>query len=116
MRFVLVVEDDRDQLAVRKLTLETAGYRVEAAENPGAALASFEREEPDAVIMDLRLPRTEDGLALIRELRGRSVAVRIVVLSGWASDLANRPEKLLIDHALAKPVRTRQMLTLLGEA
>ncbi len=113
MRHVLLVEDDRDQLAVRKLTLETAGFRVETAENAAAAVAAFERAEPDAVVMDLRLPRTADGLELIRELRGRSVAVRIVVLSGWAADLAVAPERKLVDCALSKPVRTRQLIGLL---
>jgi CheY-like chemotaxis protein len=113
MRSVLLVEDDRDQLEVRNLLLEAAGHRVAAAASAGAAYEAFCRSEPEVVVMDLRLPRTEDGLALIRRLRERSQTVRIIVLSGWVSDLAGLPESALIDRCLAKPVRSRQLLELI---
>lgn len=95
------------------MLLEAAGHRVAAAANAGAAYEAFCASEPDVVVMDLRLPRTEDGLALIRRLRERSRGVRIIVLSGWASDLAALPENTLVDSCLTKPVRSRHLLELI---
>ena len=114
MARILLVEDDRDQLVVRRLVLETAGAEVLAARSAAAAWRAFCAAEPDIVVMDLRLPRSEDGLALIRKLRQRSVAVRIIVLSGWTADLAGRPERALVDECLAKPIRSRQLLALIA--
>ncbi len=114
MRSVLLVEDDRDQLEVRTLLLQAAGHRVTPVMTAAAAYEAFRRSEPEVVVMDLRLPRAEDGLALIRRLREQSQAVRIIVLSGWAPDLAGLPESGLADCCLAKPVRSRQLLDLIG--
>lgn len=114
MRSVLLVEDDPDQLEVRSLLFEAASHRVQAASSAAAAREAFCRSEPDVVVMDLRLPRMEDGLELIRWLRERSQAAHIIVLSGWASDFAGLPERALVNHCLAKPVSSRQLLDLIG--
>lgn len=115
MRRILLVEDDPDQLEVRKLTLEAAGYQVDAAQSARAGFELFWCSEPAMVIMDLRLPHTEDGLTLIRQIRGRSATVRIIVVSGWASDLAVTPERAMVDQCLAKPVRSRHLLDLIAK-
>ena len=45
------------------------------------------------MILDLRLPSPEDGLALVREFREAAPGLRIVVLAGWGADLEGRPEQ-----------------------
>jgi len=62
------------------------------------------------VILDLRLPKPEDGLALIREFRAASDALNIVVLSGWCADLAGCEEGSLVNVTLSKPVRSEVLL------
>jgi CheY-like chemotaxis protein len=61
------------------------------------------------VILDLRLPSSEDGFALVREFRQASPGVRIIVLAGWSADLQGRPEQDLVDEVLAKPVRSERL-------
>src|ERR1700692_4195434 len=51
--------------------LGNAGFHVIHAENGTRGLALFDREAPDAVILDLMLPDT-DGLEICRQLRARS--------------------------------------------
>ena len=51
-----------------------------------------------------------DGLALIRELRGASPLVRIIVLAGWPPDLEGAPEAQMVNKILAKPIRTAALL------
>jgi DNA-binding response OmpR family regulator len=110
MSRVLLVDDDADALELRKLIFENHGHRVLAARNAAGAREQFCAEPPESVILDLRLPDAEDGLALIREFRAASPALKIVVLSGWCTDLDGRTEGSLVDLTLSKPVRSEVLL------
>jgi DNA-binding response OmpR family regulator len=107
---LLLIDDDRDSLEIRRLIFERAGYDVRTASTPADARDAFLRHPQAAVLLDLRLPGIEDGLALIREFRTHAPGPRIVVLTGCVSDLHNRPEEAMIDAALEKPLRTEQLL------
>lgn len=79
MTTVLVVDDE---LAIRRLlrsTLERAGYRVFDAVDARAALASVERDRPDAVLLDLGLP-DRDGLELV-PLIAKNPDIGLIVVS-----------------------------------
>ncbi len=111
MSRVLLVDDDTDTLELRKLIFENHGHEVSAASNAGDARKQFGAWPPHCVILDLRLPDVEDGLALIREFRAASRELRIVVLSGWRADLDGRSESALADVVLSKPVRSEALLS-----
>lgn len=110
MARVLLVDDDASGLAVRKLILEQHGHHVTCAADFASARDAFQTTAPETVIMDLRLPDPEDGLALIRQFRGTAAGVRIVLLSGWAADLDGREERAMVDEVLIKPVRSELIL------
>ena len=76
MAVVLVVDDDAAALDIRKLVLERHGHVVVIAKDVNVARAAFLEKTPEVVITDLRLPDSEDGLALIREFRAASAKVR----------------------------------------
>ena len=111
MANVLLVDDDPGGLEIRKMLLERDGHRVCTAADAAAARATFRENAPECVILDLRLPSPEDGLALVREFRHAAPGVRIVVLAGWGADLENRPERSLVDEVLAKPVRSERLMS-----
>ena len=76
----ILLVDDED--AVQKLLtypLEHEGYRVVQARDGKEALARFETEQIDLVVLDLMLPRI-DGLEVCRRLRARST-VPIIMLT-----------------------------------
>jgi two-component system, repressor protein LuxO len=110
MARVLLVEDNADTLALRTLIFERRGHHVLAASSACLAREQFRAEPPESVIMDLRLPDAEDGLALIREFRAASSQVKIVVVAGLLSDIDGRDERALVDVILAKPVRSEVLL------
>jgi DNA-binding response OmpR family regulator len=110
MSRVLVVDDDPSGLEIRRLTLERRGHQVVVAASAPEARSAFHQAAPETVILDLRLPETEDGLALIREFRQAAAGVRIVVLSGCTADIENRPEAGMVDEILTKPVRSERLL------
>lgn len=106
---MLLVDDEDDLRAVTGVYLRAHGYvAVEAADGHGArrALAS---QHIDIVLLDLGLP-DEDGLGLLRELRGAS-DVAVVVVSG-RSDEPDRVVGLELgaDDYLVKPFSQRELV------
>lgn len=115
MSRVLLVDDDAGQIEIRQLVLGRSGHSVSAAGNVAQARMCFAAAPPDIVVMDLRLPRAEDGLALIREWRSANPAVHIIVLSGYPADIEDKPEAALVDRILAKPVRSQVLVNVLAK-
>jgi len=79
---ILCIDDEENQLVLRKLMLERAGYRVLTAESPAEAIALFGSDTVDLVIVDYYMPGM-NGLALAREIL-RQKKLPIVVLSAYA--------------------------------
>jgi two-component system sensor histidine kinase/response regulator len=111
MARLLLVDDDAAGLELRQLILERQGHQVFAAADVAAARLLFFKTSPDGVVLDLRLPETGDGLALIREFRAAAPGLRIVVLSGWTLDLDGKPEAGMVDELLSKPVRSARLVS-----
>jgi DNA-binding response OmpR family regulator len=106
---LLIVDDDP---SVRDLLLEylgDQGFAVRAVADGAAMRAEIERELPDLVLLDLRLPG-EDGLTLARQLRER-VDVGIVMVTA-SSDIVDRVVGLEMgaDDYVAKPFDPRELL------
>jgi DNA-binding response OmpR family regulator len=114
MARLLLVDDDTTGLELRQLILEREGHQVSAAGDVAAARSLFLDTRPDSVVLDLRLPETEDGLALIREFRAAAPGLRIIVLSGWTPDLDGKPEARMVDELLAKPVRSAHLVSVVA--
>lgn len=116
MARVLLVDDDAAGLDLRKVILEREGHEISIASEPAAARTLFAATQPDSVVLDLRLPEANDGLALIREFRAAAPDVRIVVLAGWPLDLEGTAEAQMVDLVLAKPIRTATLAEALAES
>ncbi|MBN1317344.1 MAG: response regulator, partial [Anaerolineales bacterium] len=56
MQTILVVDDEPEIIRVSRGYLERAGYRVISAADGTSAMAAFNREGPDLVVLDLNLP------------------------------------------------------------
>ena len=99
MANVLLVEDDLEQLELRRSILERSGHHAGSACSAAEALRLLPGFE--VVVMDLRIPDENDGLDLIRAIGS---SARIIVLSGGA------PPELPVDLFLSKPCPTRVLL------
>jgi len=79
---ILCVDDEENQLVLRKLMLERAGYRVLTAESPMEAIALFGADSVDLLIVDYYMPGM-NGLALAREILQQK-KLPVVILSAYA--------------------------------
>lgn len=78
---ILCVDDNELALSIRKILLETRGYRVVACKDGEAALEAFRRGGIDLVLTDLLMPGV-DGSRLIEEVKRVSPQTPTVLISG----------------------------------
>ncbi len=78
---ILCVDDNEQALSIRKLMLETRGYRVIACVNGQQALEMFYRGGVDLVLSDLLMP-VLDGAALVEKVKEISPETPAILFSG----------------------------------
>lgn len=78
-----IIDDDRAVLRSLARMLSACGYTVMAFQSAEEFLVSLETEEPDAMLIDLRMPGA-DGMTLLEMLRERGYRIPAVFLSGHA--------------------------------
>ncbi len=107
---ILIVDDDpflRDRLA---RAFRDRGFSVQAAGDVEHALAMACAEAPELAVVDLRMPG-RSGLDLVREVRSRGMATKIVVLTGYGSiATAIEATRLGATYYLPKPADADDIL------
>jgi two-component system response regulator RegA len=101
---LLIVDDDESHCWALQGAFERRGYAVKSANSAPQALTLMNDWRADYAVVDLRMPGPS-GLTLIPQLRATAEAMRIVVLTGYAS-IATAVEaiKLGAIYYLTKPV------------
>lgn len=78
MTKLLFIEDDDSIRLALSMALEDEGYDVTEAADGRSGLAAFAKDEPDLVLLDLRLPDI-GGFEVCRTLRSSSIVPIIIV-------------------------------------
>ena len=81
---VLLIDDDEGVREVVAFQLEDAGYRVTAAASGEEGLVAFDREPPDAVLTDLKMPGV-DGMQVLAAIQRKAEVVPVVVVTAFGS-------------------------------
>jgi two-component system, OmpR family, response regulator MprA len=108
---ILVVDDERAVRESLRRALELEGYEIELAEDGAQALERLESEpEPDAMVLDVLMPRM-DGLEVSRTLRRSGSRLPILMLTA-RTQVEDRVEGLDAgaDDYLTKPFALEELL------
>ncbi|MEW6282481.1 MAG: response regulator transcription factor [Candidatus Eremiobacterota bacterium] len=106
---ILIVEDDDSIAEFLSVTLKREGYGVLCARDGREAVERFERHQPDAVLLDLMLPRM-NGLEVLRAIRRSSEApILIVSVKDGEADKVSTLE-LGADDYITKPFSPRELV------
>lgn len=112
---LLVVDDEADMLENIARILRRNNYPCLTADSSQTALAALERESPDLILTDLRMPGI-DGLALLRHARRLLPGIPVVIMTAYASDAAAREAREAGAAAfLTKPFAARDLLLTIQE-
>jgi two-component system response regulator (stage 0 sporulation protein F) len=100
---ILVVDDEPDLVATCERLLQRAGHASLRAHTGPDAMSLIDRENPDLVIADLRLPGA-DGLAVTRHARGHIPPIPVILITAYDSPEARRAAiESGVEAYLAKP-------------
>jgi two-component system chemotaxis response regulator CheY len=97
---VLVIDDDQALLRMIRLSMTFDGFDVATAQDGIAALEQMDTSEFDVVVLDLQMPRM-DGRTFFHEMVSRGHRPKVVVLSAYGAEEAQR--ELKIAAAVPKP-------------
>jgi len=98
---ILLVDDNRDGLLVRRSLLEEIGCCVSIALNGEEGLKLFQSGKFDVVVTDYRMPRMNGG-ELIQRIRALEPDARIILLSGFVEPLGLTEQNTGADAVLTK--------------
>jgi DNA-binding response OmpR family regulator len=109
---ILVVEDDESIRNLIVSQLEDAGFAVSIAGDGVEGLAAIRGRRPDAVLLDINMPRM-DGFTLLEHLKKdpETSDLPVLMLSAQSSpEDIRRAVQLGADDYIGKPFESRQLL------
>jgi DNA-binding NtrC family response regulator len=107
---VLIVDDDRDLRAILSALFEDE-FQVSEADTGAALQKAFGLDQPDVVVLDVKLPDA-DGLELLPQLKKRWPETEVIVLTGYDDvSMAVEAGKRGAYNFVTKPFENTKLLT-----
>ncbi len=106
---ILVVDDDRNILAIIELYLRKAGFNVATCDNGNTAMAVFHETKPMLVVLDIMLPG-RDGWSILHDIRMESETPVIMLTA--KGDTGDRVQGLELgaDDYISKPFDAKELI------
>jgi two-component system nitrogen regulation response regulator NtrX len=115
-RRILIVDDEQGIRAALGQLLEFEGYEVRAVGNAVDALAEYQKQRPDLVFLDVKMPGI-DGVEALKKLKDLDPSAIVVMISGHATiQTAVEATQLGAYDILEKPLDTDRILVTLRNA
>jgi len=110
-RKILIADDDAGIRDLVRTYLDMEGYEMHMAHDGVEALAKVQQIRPDALILDINMPRM-DGFAVLNIMRGMEFATMpvLVLTARHAADDVKRAMNAGAKDYLAKPFTRPQLL------
>ena len=114
---ILVVDDETDIRLLIQEILSEEGYRVHTAADAKAASVSYEKENPDLVLLDIWMPDT-DGISLLEQWAGEGdLTCPVVIMSGHGTvETAIEATRLGAVDYIEKPLSLANLLKTVKKA
>lgn len=106
---VLVADDDKNICELLRLYLEKEGYTVILAWDGEQALAKFNAESPDIILLDVMMPK-QDGWQVCREIRKKSECPIIMITAKGETFDKVLGLELGADDYVVKPFEAKEIV------
>jgi CheY-like chemotaxis protein len=117
-RTILIIDDDKSQVAALDYCLQKQGFRVLTAFSGHRAMQLANEAEPDLILLDLRLPDVQ-GFDVCAKLADApdTCGIPIIILSGMEGpDIVRRARAVGCEYFVRKPYDPNVLLTLIEQA
>jgi two-component system sensor histidine kinase/response regulator len=115
---ILVVDDNEANRSLARNTLEDEGYQIVLAAGGSEAVEAFQKEQPDCVLLDVRMPDM-DGFAVCERIRALPSGSETPILFLTALrdvDTFDRALRAGGDDFLTKPIRPTELVVRIQSA
>ncbi|MEI7485358.1 MAG: response regulator [Ignavibacteriota bacterium] len=122
---VLLVDDDVDLIEQNKMLLESKGYEVVTAENVKDAWDTFQKEKPDAAVLDLIMEEHDSGFVLAHKIKrdayGKTIPVFLLTSATYVTGMkfgvssSEEQEWINCDAWFNKPINIDELSNKLEE-
>jgi DNA-binding NtrC family response regulator len=104
MMKILIIDDDPSIRETLEMFLHEKGYEVMTSEDGGKGLEAVQRERPDIVILDIRLPGM-DGLEVLRKIKEKGEDIYVIMITAYhAMETTIQAMKLGAYEYIHKPI------------
>lgn len=110
---ILLVDDDRDIVRALSIRLRAAGFDIDTAHDGLAGVAAAQSIQPDAIVLDIRMPGM-DGLSALAKLREQDSTRHIpalILTANVVETVRNKAMGLGAYCFLKKPCDSNDLLT-----
>ena len=115
-RKILAIDDEPGMLELMKKLLAPEGYVVLCAAGGVEGVRLNDLENPELIILDLRMPEM-GGIETLRRIRRHDPGVLVVILTGYGdSDSIRDAADLNVSEFLGKPFDNRQLIHVVNSA
>jgi len=113
---VLIVDDEYEFANALAERLDLRGFQTSVAYDGDQALLAADREHPDAIVLDLKMPGM-DGMEVLEKVKKIDRRIQVVILTGHGSE---KDRERAIDHGafdyFNKPVMIETLVGALTRA
>lgn len=109
-RHILIVDDDEDILRSMELALRTEGANTYTAVDGNAAVQLVEAEDPDAVVLDMMLPKRSGFLVLEKIMETEDAPIVVMVTANQGKRHMEYAKALGVSAYLYKPVALQRLV------
>jgi DNA-binding response OmpR family regulator len=111
---ILVIEDEPGLLEILAVNLESSGYRAVTAADGIEAWRRFEEEQPDLILLDLKLPEIS-GFRLLELFRDSSETIPVIVLTAFDFAEAEEVSRFGVQGFITKPFTPEKVVEMVGD-
>lgn len=109
MKKILLIDDDQNILTTLQIHLEDTGMKILRAETGKKGLKLFKQEQPEIVLLDLKLPDI-DGLEVLDNIVRSEIKAYVIIITAYATiDTAVKAIKVGAFDYLPKPFTPEQI-------
>lgn len=94
MAKVLIIDDEPNVRTLLAMRLRHQGYAVLFADNGWKGLQLYRQEQPDVIVLDLKMPEL-DGVTVLKQIRSVDLKQPVIILTGDSTPETERQVRAL---------------------
>jgi len=117
MAKILVIDDELFYREIVRDTLEKEGHKVFTASNAREGLELIRQDPPDVALVDIVLPGSMDGLAVLFKIKSQYAEMPVIMLSAYEDKkmILSALRRGAFDY-LTKPISPQELTHIIGQA